>query len=80
MPQYTSCSLSGTGVTTYSLHPGAVKTELQRHVDDTYFRGVSFISRAFASLFFKTPEEGAQTSIYCSVEEKLANETGLYYR
>jgi hypothetical protein len=31
-------------------------------------------------MFFKTPEGGAQTSIYCSVDEKLANKTGLYYR
>jgi hypothetical protein len=67
-------------VTTYSLHPGAVKTELQRHVDDTYFRGATILTSALASLFFNTPEGGAQTSIFCSVDEKLANETGLYYR
>lgn len=66
-------------MTTYSLHPGAVKTELQRHVDDRHFRGFNILTNAFASLFFKTPEGGAQTSIYCSVDEKLANETGLYY-
>jgi NAD(P)-dependent dehydrogenase (short-subunit alcohol dehydrogenase family) len=78
--QCSSLYPSGTGVTTYSLHPGAVDTELQRHVDDTYFRGASFIKTAFAKLFFKTPEEGAQTTIYCSVDEKLANQTGLYYR
>jgi NAD(P)-dependent dehydrogenase (short-subunit alcohol dehydrogenase family) len=71
--------LADTGVTTYSLHPGAVDTELQRHLDDTYFRGANFIKNAFAKLFFKTPEEGAQTTIYCSVDEKLANQTGLYY-
>jgi len=71
--------LLDTGVTTYSLHPGAVDTELQRHLDDTYFRGANLLNRAFAALFYKTPEEGAQTSIYCSVDEKLANQTGLYY-
>jgi len=49
-------------------------------LDDTYFRGANFIKNAFAKLFFKTPEEGAQTTIYCSVDEKLANQTGLYYR
>lgn len=71
--------LQDTGVTTYSLHPGAVNTELQRHLDDTYFRGANLLNRAFAKLFFKTPEEGAQTTIYCSVDEKLVNQTGLYY-
>jgi hypothetical protein len=49
-------------------------------MDDTYFRGANILARAFASLFFKTPEGGAQTSIYCSVDDKLANDTGLYYR
>jgi hypothetical protein len=33
-----------------------------------------------AKLFFKTPEEGASTTIYCSVDEGLADKTGLYYR
>jgi hypothetical protein len=32
------------------------------------------------SLFLKNAEEGAQTTIYCSVDPKLANKTGLYYR
>jgi hypothetical protein len=74
-----SC-LSGTGVTTYSLHPGIVRTELFRHLSDSYFCGVQNILNAVVSLFFKTVEEGAQTTLYCSLDEKLADETGLYYR
>ena len=27
----------------------------------------------------KTPEDGAQTIIYCSVEPSISQETGLYY-
>ena len=27
----------------------------------------------------KTPEDGAQTIIYCSVEPSVSHETGLYY-
>lgn len=27
----------------------------------------------------KTSEQGAQTTIYCAVDEKCANESGLYY-
>jgi len=69
-----------TGVTTYSVHPGVVKTELGRHMDQTYFRGANMISNALATLFAKTPEQGAQTTVYCSLDEKLANKTGLYYR
>jgi hypothetical protein len=71
--------VSGTGVTTYSLHPGAVKTELQRHLDESFFRGAQFIMGGIGALLFKTPEEGAQTTIYCSVDEGLADKTGLYY-
>jgi hypothetical protein len=74
-----SMPVSGTGVTTYSLHPGAVKTELQRHVDDTFFWGARFILFSIGTLFMKTPEEGAQTTVYCSVDETLVDKTGLYY-
>lgn len=30
--------------------------------------------------FLKSPASGAQTTIYCAIDEKCANETGLYYR
>ena len=29
--------------------------------------------------FLKTPRHGAQTTLYCCLEEDIANETGLYY-
>uniref|UniRef100_A0A3B5A3R4 Retinol dehydrogenase 12-like n=1 Tax=Stegastes partitus TaxID=144197 RepID=A0A3B5A3R4_9TELE len=64
----------GTGVTTYSLHPGAVKTDLQRHVS-----GFLYVVMMVTKPFFKNPAQGAQTSIYCAVEPSLANETGQYY-
>jgi hypothetical protein len=72
--------VSGTGVTTYSLHPGIVKTELFRHLNDSYFCGIQAILNSVGAVFFKTAEEGAQTTIYCSVDEELADKTGLYYR
>jgi len=62
--------LKGTGVTTYSLHPGAVRTDLQRHHN---------IWGSIISPFMKTPVQGAQTTIYCAVNEELAEESGLYY-
>ncbi|KAF2884586.1 hypothetical protein ILUMI_21589 [Ignelater luminosus] len=66
------------GVTTYSLHPGNINTDLQRHVDDSFFRGMSWIMNMFRP-FLKTPVQGAQTTIYCSVDENASKETGLYY-
>ncbi|GBP12924.1 hypothetical protein EVAR_79270_1 [Eumeta japonica] len=67
------------GVNTYSLHPGVIKTELGRHMDDTYFKGSSTVLGFVLGPFMKNPTEGAQTTVYCSVDEKCANETGLYY-
>lgn len=30
--------------------------------------------------FMKSPEQGAQTQIYCAVDEKVGQESGLYYK
>ncbi|KAM3870620.1 retinol dehydrogenase 13-like [Diretmus argenteus] len=70
--------LQGTGVTTYSLHPGVIRTELGRYFWPTMplWRRVVFTP---LMLLIKSPKEGAQTSIHCAVEESLQNESGLYY-
>lgn len=68
--------LKGTGVTTYALHPGVIRTELGRHFFSSLWKRVLFFP--FACLI-KTPREGAQTSIYCAVDESLKNSSGLYY-
>lgn len=67
------------GVNTYSLHPGVIKTELGRHLNATLFRGARSLIGFFLSPFMKSPQLGAQTTIYCAIDEKCANETGLYY-
>ncbi|XP_071346223.1 retinol dehydrogenase 13 [Trachinotus anak] len=70
--------LEGTGVTVYSLHPGVIRTELGRHL----FPSLSLWKRIIAMPFMmliKSPWEGAQTTIYCAVDESLANVSGLYY-
>nr|XP_033807658.1 retinol dehydrogenase 12-like isoform X2 [Geotrypetes seraphini] len=65
--------LQGTGVTVNALHPGTVASELLRH---SSFMLV--ISKLF-TFFFKTPMEGAQTSIYCAVAEELDSVSGKYF-
>ncbi|XP_032515141.2 retinol dehydrogenase 13-like [Danaus plexippus] len=67
------------GVNTYSLHPGVIKTELGRHLDKILFKGSRRLIGILTYPFMKSPELGAQTTIYCAVDEKCANETGLYY-
>lgn len=70
--------LEGKGVNVYALHPGAVKTEGDRYWREQH-PWLAKIGNKIQDWFFKTPEEGAQTSIYCAVDEKTLNETGLYY-
>ncbi|XP_069697712.1 retinol dehydrogenase 12-like isoform X2 [Periplaneta americana] len=72
--------LKGTGVNTYSLHPGIVVTEAARHVSTTWFPGSQWIFENVLVYLFKTCEQGAQTSIHCAVCEETAHESGLYYR
>lgn len=63
--------LAGAGVTTYSLHPGAVASDV--------WREVPFGLRHLMKLFMISTEEGAKTSLYCAISPDVADETGLYY-
>ncbi|BFZ07211.1 hypothetical protein BsWGS_10250 [Bradybaena similaris] len=73
--------LQGTGVTVNSLHPGAVNTELTRHVP---FVDSTFIGRLLALPFryflFKTAVEGAQTTLRLALDPALETVTGKYFR
>ena len=67
----------GSGVHAYALHPGVIATDLGRHLED--MNGcMRCIWKCFAP-FIKTPESGANTSIYCAVEESIADHNGRYY-
>ncbi|XP_023671126.1 retinol dehydrogenase 13 [Paramormyrops kingsleyae] len=70
--------LKGTGVTVYSLHPGVVRTELARHqlTPSALWKRILIVP---IYLLMKTPWQGAQTTIYCAVEESIADVSGLYY-
>ncbi|XP_011866225.1 PREDICTED: retinol dehydrogenase 11-like isoform X1 [Vollenhovia emeryi] len=67
------------GINTYSLHPGVIKTELGRSFNSTIIPGSTLFYKYVMYPFIKSPEQGAQTTIHCAVDEKVANETGLYY-
>lgn len=71
--------LHGTGVTTYALHPGVVQTELGRHIHQSVNSFIHWAFHFFGNFFFKTVERGAQTTIYCAVEESLSSHSGKYY-
>ena len=65
--------LEGSHVTANSLHPGAVKTDLDRHL--TYLQILIFPVRWYV---FKSAEQGAQTSIYCAVSEDMEGVSGKF--
>ncbi|MBL8384166.1 MAG: SDR family oxidoreductase [Burkholderiales bacterium] len=63
--------LSGSGVTTYALHPGVVASDVWRRVPAP-LRWL--IKRGMISV-----EEGAATTLYCATSAACAGQTGLYY-
>ncbi|KAK0160810.1 hypothetical protein PV328_008177 [Microctonus aethiopoides] len=68
------------GVNVYSLHPGVIATELGRHLDSALFPGARAGFKMFSSIFVKSPELGAQTTLHCATSEEAGKESGLYYR
>ncbi len=63
--------LDTTGVTTYSLHPGVIASDI--------WRRVPWPARAVMKRRMDSPEQGARTSVYCATAPELADQTGLYY-
>lgn len=63
--------LQGTGVTTYSLHPGVVATDVWRAVPAPLAR--------IAKWFMLSEEDGAATSLHCATSAEAGAQTGLYY-
>ncbi|XP_064293670.1 dehydrogenase/reductase SDR family member on chromosome X [Phalacrocorax carbo] len=65
---------NGSHVTANVVDPGVVNTELYKHV----FWVVKVVKWMTAWLLFKTPEEGASTSIYAAVSPEMEGAGGCY--
>jgi retinol dehydrogenase 12 len=63
--------LADTRITTYALHPGAVKSNVWRALPPPI--------QWFLKLFMLSNEEGARTQIYCATAPELAKASGRYY-
>jgi dehydrogenase/reductase SDR family protein 13 len=59
------------GVTTYSLHPGTVASDV--------WREVPWGLRQVMKLFMLSNEDGAKTTLYCATSDVVRRETGRYY-
>ena len=66
-------------MTTYSLHPGAIDTDLIRHIPVVNNPILRTIFKPLAWPFIKDRWHGAQTQVCCAVDDKLKEETGKYY-
>jgi len=75
---------NGTGVTSNSLHPGMIKTELGRYVEEQIKK--SFVLTLFSPIFalFNTammdPNAGALTQLYVATAPELKDVTGKYFQ
>jgi NAD(P)-dependent dehydrogenase (short-subunit alcohol dehydrogenase family) len=63
--------LSGTKVTTYSLHPGAVASNIWRAIPQPL--------QWLMKRFMLSNEEGARTPLYCATAPELATVSGRFY-
>ena len=63
--------LAGSGVVVNGLHPGVVATELARDFPAPI--------RLMARWFFKSPEQGARTSLYLATAPEAAEISGRYF-
>ncbi|XP_060076473.1 retinol dehydrogenase 12-like [Ylistrum balloti] len=70
--------LQGTGVTTNTLHPGVINTELVRHIENRISPMLFLLFRPL-SIFLKTPVQGAQTTLHCALDERLDDISGKYF-
>jgi retinol dehydrogenase 12 len=62
---------TGTGVTTYALHPGVVASDI--------WRRVPWPVRPLVTRRMLSVEQGAATSLYCATSPAVASESGLFY-
>ncbi|CAL1571443.1 unnamed protein product [Knipowitschia caucasica] len=67
--------LQGTKVTCYSLHPGAINSELDRN----FSRVLVWVLSPVTAFFFKTPEQGCQTTLHCALQPGLEPLSGRYF-
>lgn len=63
--------LSDRGISSCSLHPGVVASEI--------WRRVPWPIRPLIKLRMLTPEQGAQTSVFCATAAEIAQHSGLFY-
>lgn len=73
----------GNGIRAFSVHPGGIFTNLQRHLPDEEMVALGWKSPdgtipEMIQAMFKTPEQGASTTVWAATAPKLAGKGGVY--
>ncbi|HNS85975.1 MAG TPA: oxidoreductase [Parvularculaceae bacterium] len=71
------------GVRAFAVHPGGIVTPLQRHLDKEEMIALGWLGpdgelSDMAKQMFKTPEQGASTTIWAATSAQLDGEGGVY--
>lgn len=71
------------GVEAFSVHPGGIMTPLQRHLDKEEMIALGWLGpdgevSEMAKAMFKTPEQGASTTVWAATSPLLAGKGGVY--
>jgi NAD(P)-dependent dehydrogenase (short-subunit alcohol dehydrogenase family) len=71
------------GITANALHPGGIMTNIQRHFDDATLRFVGAVDEQGRRLEvppgWKTPQQGAATSVLLAASPHIQGVTGRYF-
>ena len=71
------------GIKTYSVHPGGIFTPLQRHLEKEEMIALGWLGEdgelsEMAAANFKSPTQGASTSLWCATSPMLNDVSGVY--
>ena len=67
---------SGVNITSNTLHPGGIKTGLQRHPGPWYFSPLMFV---LSPILFKSIPQGAATQLLLATHDSVTGKGGMYY-
>jgi len=67
--------LGGSGIHAFAVHPGAIMTELGRHLQA---EDIAYLQTRSRGMQFKSVEQGAATSCFAATAPELAGRGGLY--
>jgi NAD(P)-dependent dehydrogenase (short-subunit alcohol dehydrogenase family) len=74
-----SARWGGEGILANAVMPGRISTNLQRHLDPEELRGLQAASDIPADEYYKTPEQGAATSVLLAASPLLEGIGGRYF-